>query len=149
MVNSVPGTRLYEYMKFVGEDLLEFLRKVREGIDHVDSHSERWSIQGNGQTIEAIALLRGDIMPDEPSGSVARYIRDRGLEEEIGAMVYPDRRGDGYGISRYEDDLRLDFSQLTDESDVHFAHKSGFMCKTSATDQQRLRELIAGAIKAS
>lgn len=142
-----PGDTLYEYMKFVGEDLLEFLRKVREGIDHVGHQSERWSIEGNGQTIDAIALLRGEVKPEEPSGSVARYIRDRGLEEEIAAMVYPDRRGDGYGISRYEDDPRLDFSQLTDEPDVHFAHKSGFMCKTSATDPDRLRELIARAIK--
>jgi hypothetical protein len=28
---------------------------------------------------------------------------------------------------------------------VHFAHKSGFMCKTTATDPDRLRALIAGA----
>ena len=143
----VPGDTLYDYMKFVGEDLLEFLRVVREGIDHVGHHSERWSVQTENETIDAIALLRGDVMPEEPSGSVARYIRAEGLEQEIGAMVYPDRRGQGYGISRYEDDPRLDFSQLTDEPDVHFAHKSGFMCKTSATDPDRLRELIKGAIK--
>ena len=86
-------------------------------------------------------------MPGEPSGSVARYIRSTGLESIIGATVYPDRRGQGYGISRYEDDPRLDFSQLDGEEDVHFAHKSGFMCKTTATDPLRLRELIQGAVK--
>ena len=31
------------------------------------------------------------------------------------------------------------------EPDVHFAHKSGFMCKTTATDPERLKQLIAGA----
>ena len=34
---------------------------------------------------------------------------------------------------------------MQQEPDVHFAHKSGFMCKTSATDHDRLRALIAGA----
>jgi hypothetical protein len=29
---------------------------------------------------------------------------------------------------------------------VHFAHKSGFVCKTSTTDPVRLRELIARAV---
>ena len=63
-------------------------------------------------------------------------------DDVVGAIVYPDRRGAGYGISRYEDDPRLDFSQVEGEPDVHFAHKSGFMCKTSATAPERLRELM-------
>ena len=89
----------------------------------------------------------GDALPDEPSGSVARYIRAKGLEKVIGATVYPDRRGSGYGISRYEDDPRLDFSRLEGQPDVHFAHKTGFVCKTTATAPDRLRELIRLAVK--
>jgi len=58
--------------------------------------------------------------------------------------VYPDSRGEGYGIGRYEDHPRFDFSRVQQEPDVHFAHKSGFMCKTTATDPDRLRTLIAG-----
>jgi hypothetical protein len=143
----VPGETLYEYMRFVGVDLIKFLRNVREGIDLVGKSSERWSVEVAGEVIETVFLPRGDEMPGEPSGSVARYIRSAGLEEVIGATVYPDRRAGGYGISRYEDDPRLDFSQLDGEPDVHFAHKSGFMCKTSATDPARLRELIQGAVK--
>lgn len=142
-----PGETLYEYMRFVGVDLLEFLRDVREGIELVGKSSERWSVEVAGDVIETVFLPRADEMPGEPSGSVARYIRSTGLESIIGATVYPDRRGQGYGISRYEDDPRLDFSQLDGEEDVHFAHKSGFMCKTTATDPLRLRELIQGAVK--
>ncbi len=141
-----PGETLYEYMRLVGEDVVGFLRDVRQGIDAVAKQSERWSVAAEGTVIEAVFLPRTDGTPDEPSGSVARYVRATGLEGEIGATVYPDRRGSGYGISRYEDDPRLDFSQLDGEPDVHFAHKSGFMCKTTATTPERLQELIRGAV---
>jgi len=50
--------------------------------------------------------------------------------------------GSGFGIGRYEDHPRLDFSRVEAEPDVHFAHKSGFMCKTTASDPARLKELI-------
>ena len=73
-------------------------------------------------------------------------MRAKGLEQVVGALVYPDRRGDGYGIARYEDDPRLDFSRVEAEPDVRFAHVSGFVCKTDATDPERLRELIRGAV---
>ncbi|MCA8974014.1 MAG: MYG1 family protein [Planctomycetes bacterium] len=141
-----PGETLYEYMRFVGDDLLGFLRMVRDGIDLVGRECERWSVDVGAEVIETIFLPRGEAVPDEPSGSIARYIRAAGLERTIGAMVYPDRRGPGYGISRYEDDPRLDFSQLDGEPDVHFAHKGGFVCKTTATAPARLRELIRGAV---
>ena len=140
-----PGEPLYEYMRFVGQDLLDYLRNVRASIDLVAERSERWSIAIDGDTIEAVFLPRSDPMPEEPSSSVARYVRAAGLEQIIGATVYPDRRSSGYGISRYEDDPRLDFCRVEHEPDVHFAHKSGFVCKTTATDPARLRELIARA----
>ena len=73
------------------------------------------------------------------------YIRSEGLGEVIQVIVYPDRRGEGYGIGRYEDHPRFDFSRVQQEPDVHFAHKSGFMCKTTATAPDRLRALIARA----
>ena len=140
-----PGDTLYEYMRFVGEDLLEFLRVVRERLDFTARHVQRWSIEHDGDTIEAVFLPRTDPIVDEPSTAVANYIRAEGLEEVVAATVYPDRRGSGYGIGRYEDHPMLDFSRVGDEADVHFAHNSGFVCKTSATEPQRLRELIAGA----
>ena len=90
-------------------------------------------------------LPRTEPASDEPSTAVGNYIRAVGLEHSIAAIVYPDRRGSGYGIGRYEDHPKLDFSRVEGQADVHFAHKSGFMCKTSATDPARLRELIGAA----
>ena len=47
------------------------------------------------------------------------YIRARKLDAVIAAIVYPDRRGGGFGIGRYEDHPRLDFSRLEGQPDVH------------------------------
>ena len=74
-------------------------------------------------------------------------MRAENLTDVVAAVVYPDRRGSGYGIGRYEDHPNLDFSLVEGEADVHFAHKSGFMCKTEATEPARLKALIAAAWK--
>lgn len=142
-----PTDPLYAFMRMVGEDLLEFLRLARERLDFTASRVERWSIPHGNDTLEALFLPRTEGEPDEPSAMLGSYIRAQKLDNVIVAIVYPDRRGGGFGIGRYEDHPRLDFSRVEGQPDVHFAHKSGFMCKTSATDPARLRELIALAWK--
>lgn len=141
----VPGDTVYEFMRLVGQDLLDYLHGVRERIEFVDEHAVRWSIEHGGEVIEAVFLPRTEPAAEEPSAAVKNYIRAHELEEVIAAIVYPDRRGEGYGIARYEDHPKLDFSRVGGEGDVHFAHKSGFMCKTSATEVERLRGLIVAA----
>lgn len=139
------GEPLYEFMRFAGDDLLEYLRVSRERMDFVEMHVERWSINHANEVIETVFLPRTNPLAEEPSTAVGNYIRSQELEDSVAAIVYPDRRGEGYGIGRFEDHPRLDFSRLSNEPDVHFAHKSGFMCKTSATDLERLRALITSA----
>ena len=148
-----PGETLYEFMRLVGEDLLDYLRGVRARVDQIAGMVERWELtelgtsegEGEGTALEAVFLARTDPPIDEPSGAVISYVRGEALGQRVVATVYPDRRGTGYGIARYEDHPRLDFSRVEGQADVHFAHKSGFMCKTSATDPARLRELILAA----
>lgn len=139
------GNTLYDFMCLVGQDLLDYLRVARERIDFVAERVERWTVDCADTPLEAVFLPRTDPPADEPSNAVASYVRDAGLEKRIAAIIYPDSRGAGFGIGRYEDHPSLDFSRLEGEADVHFAHKSGFMCKTSATDPERLRQLIRGA----
>ena len=141
-----PGEVIYDYMQLVGRDLLDYLADVRAGIERVRAVAERWQVEAHGEVIEAVFVPRGVAELEDPSGSAARYVRAEGLEDVVGAMVYPDRRGDGYGIQRYEDDPRLDFTRVEDEPDVRFAHASGFVCKTEATAQGRLKQLIEGAV---
>jgi hypothetical protein len=136
---------LYAYMKMVGDDLLDYLRVARERLDFIAQRVQRWSVPTGvgGEVIEALFLPRTDAEADEPSAMLGSYIRASKLDKVIAAIVYPDRRGAGFGIGRYEDHPRLDFSKVEGQADVHFAHKSGFMCKTSASEPTRLRELIA------
>jgi hypothetical protein len=142
------GNPLYEVMRFVGEDMISYLNNVRGGIDFVGQHASLWALEAPGGPIEAVFLPRTESTVDEPSSAVAAYVRALGLEKRIAAIVYPDRRGEGFGIGRYEDHACLDFSRVQAEPDVHFAHKSGFMLKTSATDPERLKVLIQGAWQA-
>ncbi len=140
-----PGDPLYEFMRMVGQDLLDYLRIARERLDFVAGHVERWSITCGSETIHAVFLPRTDPLAEEPSSMVGAYVRSQNLEQQIAAIVYPDRRGSGFGIQRYEDHPSLDFARVEHEDDVHFAHKSGFMCKTTATAPDRLQALIAAA----
>lgn len=150
-----PGDTLYEAMRFVGEDLLDYLRTARSRLAEVRTHVERWTLQmehSNGsamdmEDVQVVFLPRDSGVLDEPSSALASYVRAEKLTDVVVALVYPDRRGEGYGISRYEDHPALDFTRVASEPDVHFAHASGFVCKTSATDEARLRELLTRAWK--
>jgi len=141
-----PTDPLYAFMKMVGDDLLAYLRIARERLDFIAARVERWTIPcgpDGAEPVEALFLPRTEPAADEPSAMLGSYIRAQQLEGVIAAIVYPDRRGEGFGIGRYEDHPGLDFARVEREPDVHFAHKSGFMCKTTASDPARLKALVA------
>lgn len=132
-------------MRQVGVDLLNYLRSLRSRLDFVGEHAELWTLDtpdSGAPTPQVLFLPRTEPLPTEPSSGLDRYIVEQGLNERVVATVSPDRRGIGYGLSRHRDNPALDFTRLSDEPDVHFAHKRGFVAKSSATDPQRLRELL-------
>jgi hypothetical protein len=138
-----PSDPLYVFMTMVGQDLLDYLREARERLDYTAARVQRWTVTVGSDSVETLYLPRSEGPADEPSAMLSSYIRAQKLDTVIAAIVYPDRRGGGFGIGRYEDHPRLDFSRVEGQPDVHFAHKSGFMCKTSASEPARLQELIA------
>ncbi len=140
-----PTDPLYAFMKMVGDDLLEYLRVARERLDFVGARVQRWTIPAGDDQVEALFLPRTEAEAEEPSSMLGSYIRAQKLDTVIHAIIYPDRRGNGFGIGRYEDHPNLDFSRAEGQPDVHFAHKSGFMCKTTASEPARLKELVAMA----
>ena len=142
------GHPLYEMMRFIGEDLTAYLENIRSQINFLRDHVTLWTLPCVGGPLTAAYLPRTTPEVDEPSNAVAAYIRAEGLHARIAAMVYPDRRGGGYGLTRYEDHKYLDFCRVEGEPDVHFAHKTGFICKTSATEIPRLQALLLKAWKA-
>jgi hypothetical protein len=137
-----PGDVLWEMMRFIGEDLIEFVRSLRQRLDFVAEHAQLWRVGGS----EVLFLPRIEPMSDEPSAGLGRYLQSIGKEKEVVALVYPDRRGSGYGLSRYNDAPAFNFTRIEAEADVHFAHARGFVAKTSAADLARLRELLELAL---
>jgi len=140
-----PGEPVYELMRMIGDDLLSYLRGVRERLDYVGQHVQRWEITSGDTTFSALFLPRSADGIDDASSGLVRYILVNELDEEIAAMVYPDSRGDGFGLARFNDHANLDFTRIENDADVHFAHNSGFLAKTSATDEARLKEQLAKA----
>ena len=140
-----PGEPLWEIMRWIGSDLISYLRQLRQRLDFIAEHAEFWSIDSSDGPFEVLYMPRTDPMPDEPSAGLERFIESHAPGREIAGMIYPDRRGQGYGLSRHQDHPRLDFTRIESCDDVHFAHARGFVAKSSATDHNRLRELIGRA----
>lgn len=138
----LAGEPVWEVMRMIGQDLVGYITGLRERLDTIAEHAEIWELNG----FKALFMPRTDPLPGEPSAGLGRYIEEQGLEREVLATIYPDRRGKGYGMRRFNDDPRLDFTRIDGEPDVHFTHQQGFIAKTSATDVARLQALLAQAL---
>ncbi len=137
-----PGEPLWETMRRVGGDLVGYLAAIRERLDIIERHGEFWE----SDLGLVLFMPRTEPLPAEPSQGLGEFIRRKGLEEEVAGLIYPDRRGAGYGLTRFQDHPRLDFTRLAEEEDVHFTHARGFVAKTAATDRERLRTLFGLAV---
>lgn len=133
-----PGEPLWEMLRYIGEDLLAYVRDLRARIDYVARHVETWSLGDH----EVLFLPRGADGVDDASSALARHVQEAGKGDVTAALIYADRRSSGYGLSRHDDDPRYDFTRIESEPDVHFAHARGFVAKTTATSVERLRELL-------
>jgi hypothetical protein len=134
-----PGEPMWEVMRWVGADLIGYLRSLREKLNEIARLSEIWEMDD----FRVLFLPRAENFSDDASAGLARYAAGLPEEKRVIAMVYPDRRGGGFALSRYNDDLGMDFTRISAEADVHFAHARGFVAKTSATDLGRIRDLLA------
>lgn len=133
-----PGEPIWEIMRMIGEDLVNHVKTLRTRLDFVAQHAEVWEFEN----FKALFMPRTDPLPDEPSSGLGYHVEKLGLEEDVLALVYPDSRGSGYGIRRFNDDQRMEFTQIDEEPDVHFTHARGFIAKTSSADVDRLKELL-------
>ncbi len=137
-----PGEPVWEVMRMIGSDLVKFITNLRSKLNEVSKFTEVWNLKKGGDAFKILFLPRNDSLPEDASDVLGYQVRSLGLEEEIIAILSPDSRGEGYGMRRYNDDGRMDFCKLENESDVHFAHARGFIAKTSAVDKERLQEML-------
>ena len=133
------GQAIWEVMKMVGEDLHQYLTGMKAKLEEVARLCEWWDM-GFGKKV--LFMPRVEPLSDDASSGMGRFVSDSEFAEETVGLVYPDRRGSGYGMSRFNDDKRLEFTNVGEEEDVHFAHAKGFIAKTTATDKERLKELL-------
>jgi hypothetical protein len=143
-----PGDPLWQIMHFVGTDLLDYVRNLRARLTFIGQHAQVWTLDGltlspeKNQAPAVVFLPRTEPLPEDPSAGLDRYVQEQGLDDRVVAVIAPDRRSSGYGLSRHRDHPRLDFTRIKAEPDVHFTHQRGFVAKTSAADPQRLRQLL-------
>ena len=137
-----PGEPLWEVMRWIGADLLTYLKSLRARLDFIAAVGEFWEIPSPDGPFHVLFMPRTEPMPDEPSSGLGRFIEAHPDGRKIVGLIYPDRRGQGFGLSRHNDHPRLDFTRIEHCEDVHFAHARGFVAKTSATDPARLRALM-------
>jgi len=133
-----PSEPLWEILSYIGADLLEYLRELRTRLDYIAQQAQIWTVDDH----EILFLPRTDPMPDEPSAGIDRYLATIGKATTVAALIYPDRRGSGYGLSRHNDNPLYDFTRIDKQPDVHFAHARGFVAKTSAAEIGRVKELL-------
>ncbi len=152
------GEPLWEIMRLIGTDLLDYLRTLRARLTFIGQHAQLWTLdelapagtpqvsglrsQVSSSVPTVVFLPRTDPLPEDPSAGLDRYVTEQDLDDRVVALIAPDRRGGGYGLSKHRDHPRLDFTRIKAEPDVHFTHQRGFVAKTSATDPKRLRELL-------
>ena len=139
------GEPVWEIMRMIGSDLVDFITSIRSRLDIVSKYTEVWEEINEDKRFKVLFLPRVDDLPEDASGVLGYQVKALGLEEEIISVISPDSRGEGYGMRRYNDDKRMDFSRLEDEPDVHFAHSRGFIAKTTTTEINRLKSLIRKA----
>ena len=137
-----PGEPVWEVMKMMGTDLVSYVVNLRSRFNQVAEHEEIWELGVEDRAMKVAFVPRTDPPIEDASGGLAWRVKELGLEEEVVAMVYPDSRGQGYGMRRYNDSQIMDFSKLSDEPEVHFTHNRGFIAKTSSTEITKLKELL-------
>ncbi len=140
-----PGEPLWEVMRIMGAELVSFVTTLRKRMNRVARSQEIWELGEAAHSFKVAFLPRTDPLIEDPAGALAFRVKELNLEEEILALVYPDGRGDGYGMRRFNDNQILDFCNLAEEPDVHFVHNRGFIAKTSSREISRLRELLQKA----
>ena len=141
-----PGEPIWEVMQMMGKELIEYITGLRGRIDEVSKIEEVWKLKHGDEEFKVIFAPRTDPSIEEVSGALGWRVKELGLEDEVYVIVYPDGRGQGYGMKRFNDREEIDFSRIEKESDVRFAHARGFIAKVEAVGIDRLKELIMKSI---
>ena len=90
-----PGDPLWEVLRMIGEDILNYVKGLRDRLEFLERHTEFWELPVTGGTLEILFLPQMDPPLDDPSMGMDRLVQRRGKLGKVAGLVYPDRRGKG------------------------------------------------------
>lgn len=138
-----PGEPIWEVMRMIGEDLVSYIETMDARVAALAPIIEVWPVD-HPDFPDALAIFipRSDPPVSEPAQGIAFVLEDKGIKNQTAVIISPDSRGAGYGLKRWDDHTAFDFRQIEGEPDVTFAHRGGFIAKTTAVDPERLKALL-------
>lgn len=119
-----PKDPLHEIMFSIGASLREYLDKIKWRLQRLS-----WLTP---EFIGSIPVLDVTSIPvsENPVLGLELYCKKH-LEDVPVVTVTMDDRGDGFSIFRRNDSPLINFAKLEGHPEVIFAHKNGFVCKTT------------------
>lgn len=137
------GEPVWEIMRMIGTDLLDYIETMDQKVAALAPIIEAWPMEHPEYPDHQVVFIpRQQPSVDDPAQGISFVLQDLGIEKKVAVIISPDSRGAGYGLKRFDDHPACDFRQIEDQDDVTFAHKGGFIAKTTATDVERLKKLI-------
>jgi hypothetical protein len=115
-----PSSMLWPILYNLGKDVI---------LNACVRHEELSSI--NPETFYCLGIRGAILKTWSPVFDLYRREQKR-LGTPVTIAIYPDDRGPGWTLFRYDDDPRVDFSRLTGNESILFAHRGGFTAKTKS-----------------
>ncbi len=88
-----PGDAIWEVMRMIGEDLMMFLRTLRERIDSIGRHAQFLTLGEGDDAVRILFMPRTDPMPDDPSQACHASLNrseQRSMASSIPTVAEPD-----------------------------------------------------------
>ncbi len=102
------------------------------------ANAEVRAVPGAGYSY--IFIPRGETALNDPAMAMKQFRAESG--KDIPVSVTPDPRGPGYGLFRFDDDERVDFTRLKSLQCMDFVHAGGFYATTAGTREAMLEALV-------
>jgi len=128
-------------MQAIGTQLKEFVEAYFERLQWLRQHAAIQKVPNAEYHFIWIPRDDESLVLNDPSLAMRQYREESGAD--IPVSVTPDPRGPGYGLFRFDDDPRVDFTRLEDHVHADFVHKGGFYATTPAINPLVLEELVA------
>ena len=115
-----PSNLLNQFLLMMGTGMVQSAREYAQKIAELEEMCSTCQVKGQKVLVFPTADIEG-----------SQDVRDRKYPEAAVSLSWDDR-GEGWSLYRFNDHPAVDFSVLEGDPAILFAHKGGFIAKTSA-----------------